>query len=59
MRRRSRFSAPDVWENASLRSRATVIGLLITAVIVIVAGVLIFTNHRRDTSGAPSIFVTP
>jgi predicted amidophosphoribosyltransferase len=59
VRRRSRFSSPEVWEKASLRSRATVIGLLITAVIVIAAGVLIFTNHRGDTQSAPSILVTP
>ncbi|HEU0053366.1 MAG TPA: hypothetical protein VFQ39_09325 [Longimicrobium sp.] len=57
-RRRSRLAAPEVWQSASLRTRATVVGLVIAAVIVCLAAVMIVTNHRGGESGT-TIFVTP
>lgn len=56
-RRRSRLGEADVWERASLRTRATVLGLLIAAVIVGAAAFLIYTNHRRDPQDAPNIII--
>jgi hypothetical protein len=56
-RRRPRLGSPEVWERAALRTRATVLGLLLAALIIGVAGFLIYTNHRREPQDAPNIII--
>lgn len=57
--RRSRLVGLQVWERAPLRTRATIVGLLLSAVIIAAATLLIITYDRRDVPdpGAPSIII--
>ena len=55
-RRRPRLAGADRWERAPLRTRATIVGLLIAATIVLAAGYLIATHPRHDPD-VPSIIL--